>query len=187
MPDEKVSRPPGRRRRIVLLLGGLAVLGLFTVASWAVTTLILEETGGEKFCDSCHSMDDQKKAYLRAPHGGNNQVGFQAQCVDCHLPHDSPMHYLISKAKFGVGDVFAEFFGNPDKVNWAAMRAHGDEFVFDSGCLRCHARLLEATRNKPVVFKSHKMYFDGVEAGKDVHCVGCHFSVGHAPAPKNPG
>jgi len=187
MPDYKASGWLGRRRRMVLAFGGLALLGLFAVGSWAFTTWALEETGGEKFCDSCHSMDDQKQAYLRAPHGGNNQVGFQAQCVDCHLPHDSPTHYLLSKAKFGLGDVYAEFFGNPDKVNWAEKRAHGEKYVFDSGCLRCHVRLLEATRRIPAVFKMHQMHFDAVAAGKDVHCVGCHVDVGHAAEPKNPG
>lgn len=56
-----VSGRPERRRRVVLLLGGLAVLGLCAVGSWAFTTWALDETGGEKFCDSCHSMDEQKR------------------------------------------------------------------------------------------------------------------------------
>ena len=169
---------------VALVLAGLAVFGLFAVGSWAFTAWMLAETSGAEFCDTCHTMGPVTKAYRQDPHGGKNPYGFQAKCVDCHLPHDSPTDYIFAKAKFGLMDAWAEFLGDPGALNWAGIKAHDQQYVFDSGCRHCHSRLMDATRDNPLAAKSHKLYFEG---GKGLKCFDCHAGMGHAAAQKDGG
>jgi cytochrome c-type protein NapC len=180
MTESTVSKRPSRWHRFIIWGAGLALVGILAVGAWVFITSMLAETAGASFCDACHTMDAQTEAYLRAPHGGNNRFGFQAKCVDCHLPHDSPLTYVLAKGKMGFMDVWTEFVGKPDGINWLGIEAHPQEYVYNSGCLSCHTRLLDATKDRPPVYKSHKAFFEQMQAGKNVWCIDCHPDVGHA-------
>lgn len=154
----------------------LVLLGLGSVAAWAFTERMLDHTSGAEFCDSCHTMDIETDTYEQSVHGGNNPHGFQARCVGCHLPHDSPRTYLYEKAFMGLKDVWTEFLGDPERVDWVQNSTHADEYVFDSGCLHCHVKLEQATKDNPAAAASHKLYFSGTQK---LNCVSCHANVGH--------
>ena len=126
-------------------------------------------------------MEPMGLAYETTKHGGNNRLGFKAQCTDCHLPHDSATSYIVTKAMTGMRDMWAQLTYDPESPpNWREKRKHRQYYVFDSGCLKCHAE--KAAGNDP----SHPAYFAGGDSpfkgqGK-FRCVDCHFYVGHSDA-----
>jgi cytochrome c-type protein NapC len=144
------------------------------VASFS-TAVMVEETSGKEFCTKCHTMQPMADAYLDDVHGGHNKEGLTAKCVDCHLPHDSLVGYLVEKAKTGIHDVWAEFTYDKSTIDWQEKRKHAKHFVFDSGCLHCHTNLKEATMGTPKAFVAHKAYF----LNHTKKCVECHENVGH--------
>jgi cytochrome c-type protein NapC len=153
---------------------GLAVVA---TGGWATIDALIHSTSGPDFCGQCHTMGPMVEAYSRDVHGGRNEAGFAADCTDCHLPHDGSFRYLIAKAETGLHDVWAELTYDLDQIDWVAKRAMREHFVYDSGCLRCHSRLEQATSSNSKAFVAHKPYFLGTSQKK---CVFCHGEVGHA-------
>lgn len=165
------------KKRLILGLAGLAALGGVVVSgAWAFTQSMIEATGGVEFCTGCHSMEPMGRAYLEDVHGGHSRSGVQAHCADCHLPHDSQLGYLIAKARTGIHDVWVEFLGDPQAIDWEAKREHRERYVYDSGCLHCHSRLQEAPVSDPKTVVAHRPYFQGTA---NRQCVSCHQHVGH--------
>ncbi len=138
-----------------------------------VSAEMIGKTGGEEFCSSCHSMEGVVVAYVNSLHGGNNAVGFKAECVDCHLPHDNVLHYVAAKAYSGMKDVLGEMFW-ADSFDWVGNLEHRTGFVYSSGCVKCHD--LDAMKYRiPKAYLAHKDLKNGVVKS----CVTCHEHVGH--------
>ncbi len=137
---------------------------------------MFEQTSDEKFCGSCHTMTPMIKSYLQSTHGGKNKNGTKAKCTDCHLPHDGLIHYMYEKGMTGMHDVFAQMFYDLDKINWEKKRKNREHFVYDSGCLKCHKDLQNATMPNYKAFIAHRAYFMNLV---DKKCVSCHENVGH--------
>ena len=78
------------------------------------------------------------KPYRQDVHGGSNKNGFRATCLECHLPHDSPMAYGLAKAKTGIHDLWAQWTYDLGKIYWIAKRIRREEYNYDSSCLNCH-------------------------------------------------
>ncbi len=156
--------------------GFVVILPVFTVSSWLVTEKMLHETSGEAFCGGCHSMQPFTVAYRQDLHGGNSSHGIQAACTECHLPHDNLLNYLITKARFGIHDVWAELTYDLESIDWEGKRKHRETYVFDSGCRQCHSDLQRGSMANAKAFVAHKPYFLGAT---EKACVSCHQSVGH--------
>ncbi len=150
--------------------------GVLFFMGWLVIDSAFKYTGGPEFCGGCHTMQPLVKAFRDDVHGGNNVNGTAAECVDCHLPHDSKLHYVISKTAYGIHDVWAQTFYDLDAIDWIAKREHRESFTYDSGCMTCHKQLERASMPNPKTFVAHKPYFLGEIESK---CVSCHKNVGH--------
>jgi cytochrome c-type protein NapC len=148
---------------------------IVVIVSWGTTEIMVEQTGGKEFCTGCHTMVPMGESYKADTHGGANNVGFRADCIDCHVSHDNPFAYLWGKAVSGTHDVWATLTYDLDAIDWEAKRKHPEEFVFDSGCLHCHIDLESATMSDVKAFVAHKPYFLGKTKQT---CANCH-SVGH--------
>jgi len=156
---------------ICLIIGGGVGVAL-TVGS----VVAIEQTSTNEFCGTCHSHKPIIASFKADKHGGANRVGFVAKCVDCHLPHDNMAHYLFAKTKAGIRDVGIEFLGDPTATDWHEIRKHREDFVYDSGCLKCHTNLQKATEGNMKSLLPHRDYFSG---RTDKKCVSCHEHVGH--------
>lgn len=167
-------RRTGAFFRTIAIAGFAGACGL---AGWAVIDAGIHATSGVEFCSSCHTMEPMAAAYALDVHGGANANGVRAECSDCHLPHDGPIRYLVAKTRLGVHDVWVEFTGDTEAIDWQALRTHRERYVHDSGCLTCHSDLQRATRSNSRAFVAHKPYFLGQTARS---CVSCHEHVGHA-------
>lgn len=145
-------------------------------ASWLLTETMVQQTAGEPFCGSCHTMGPMVAAYRADIHGGAGEQGVKAKCTHCHIPHDNPVTYMIMKSRFGIHDAWAQLTYDLDSIDWQAKRSHSENYVFDSGCLQCHKDLQRASESSAVSFVAHRPYFLGTIESK---CVTCHDRVGH--------
>lgn len=162
-----------------ILIGIFAlVIGGFVLpfASWLVADELIASTSAHEFCVSCHSMAPMKAAYLQDIHGGKSTHGVQVSCADCHLDHSSSAAYFVDKARTGLHDMYVEYVRGTEEIDWVEKLTHRARFVYDSGCLECHANLENATMANNKAFVAHRPYFLG-ETSKQ--CVECHEHVGH--------
>ncbi|BCX78764.1 NapC/NirT family cytochrome c [Campylobacter sp. 19-13652] len=159
------------------------------------TNLAVHKTSDAAFCVSCHEwMDTSVNAYKMGSHAG-------VECTTCHLPQDSAkLAYLLKKAANGVSEVTHMLTHDAKDMDWQANRARRAEYVYDSGCISCHAKVLGAehgeNKNAADMHAAYvssnglsgeiggvKIVFLGEnsssENGKKLACVSCHKSVGH--------
>ena len=161
---------------LVILVTVLIVLPLMLSIGWVLAQYAIERTSGVEFCTTCHSMDPMGESYRLDVHGGRSLHGIQASCSDCHLPHDSPLNFIGAYWMRLVGDTWVELLVGSDTPDWDSIRDNRESYVFDSGCLGCHAKLLDAFPRNTDAFAAHKAYFS--ENNQET-CVSCHTSVGH--------
>ena len=164
------------RRLIVTLIAIAVIVPAVMAAGWIGTETVVNKTSDAEFCTSCHTMEPFARAHEQDVHGGNNPGGVVANCTDCHLPHDGAARYLFAKAKTGLHDAFAQAIYPIHKPDWIANLEKRADYVYDSGCLNCHAALKDATSDDPAALAAHKAYFGG-DVGEG--CVSCHANVGH--------
>ncbi len=170
-----------RKTRLLIWLIALALVPIVVLASWAGTEYLIGQASDEAFCTTCHTMEAMGASYAQTKHGGNNRLGIKVKCADCHLPQDSRLNYIYSKAKFGLRDMWLQLtYDENNPTDWKARRKNRHEYVFDSACTKCHAEKL-GSRDP-----SHPAYFAGGQSpfkGQgQFSCVDCHFYVGHSDA-----
>lgn len=164
------------RRFLGLILAALVLGPALLAAAWAVTETAIEHTSDAAFCTTCHTMAPFAKAAARDRHGGANPHGVRAICVDCHLPHDGAVRYLIAKVRTGLRDIWAQTIYPLHKPDWLGNLSHRTAFTYDSGCLSCHAELQQAAGGDRAELIAHRSYFRGTTAKA---CTDCHQHVGH--------
>ncbi|MBF6670191.1 NapC/NirT family cytochrome c, partial [Campylobacter sp. RM12327] len=131
-------------------------------------------TSGEKFCIVCHEMAPMLASYHNDVHGGAGKMGIKAQCVDCHMPHNNIFNYIFTKAKNGVVEGYIHFFKDVDQINWLENRKNRLRFVFDDGCLKCHANFQNLPEISPKGKQMHEHYTSLLNTDKKIGCASCH-------------
>jgi len=169
---EKGKEEPKSKFPIVMVFVGV-IMGLIIAF---ISSVAIHKTSDKNFCGMCHTMQPMVDAYKMDVHGGAGYHGMEVKCVDCHLPHDSIMNYLLTKMQTGFHDIYAQNFYDLDKIDWNEKRKHREHFVYDSSCLACHTNLRDATMSNLKAFRGHKAYFEG---STKKTCVSCHENVGH--------
>jgi cytochrome c-type protein NapC len=160
----------------LILVSVLIALPLLLSTGWVLAQFGIERTTSVQFCTNCHSMEPMVESYRADVHGGRSIHGVQASCSDCHLPHDSPLSFMLAYWQRLVGDTWVELIHGSEGTDWKALRDDRESHVFDSGCLGCHRNLLKAFPRRSDAYAAHQPYFLGKNQDK---CVSCHTSVGH--------
>jgi cytochrome c-type protein NapC len=162
---------------ILLFLSGVVFWGGF---NWA-----MELTNTERFCISCHEMQENVfKEYRHTIHY-TNRSGVRATCPDCHVPKEwGPK--IIRKIQ-ASNELLHKFLGSidtPEKFQakrhelaeheWARMRANDSQ-----ECRNCHNfEYMDLTEQGRRAAKTHPVAF-----GKGMTCIDCHKGIAHQLPP----
>ncbi|MBU0501212.1 MAG: NapC/NirT family cytochrome c [Gammaproteobacteria bacterium] len=171
------------------IFSGTIIIGiLLGIALWGGFNWTLELTNTEKFCISCHEMEDNVYQELQETVHWSNRTGVRATCPDCHVPKEW-IHKIVRKIR-ASNELFHKLMGTidtPEKFEnyrltmamseWKRMKSTNSR-----ECRNCHnfgSMNLEkqeersAERHDPHVFE----VLDGKEPSKT--CIDCHKGIAH--------
>ncbi len=148
------------------------VLG-FPLFSLTYYTMVRTSTPG--FCASCHEIRFAFDTWKTSTHA-NNDVGFAADCMDCHLPapHDT-WNFFYAKTFHGIKDVAAHFLGKPFDHEEQAEKAYAS-FTNDQ-CQKCHRNILYIPDKRGAMLAHRAVLYP--LPGREKKCVDCHRNLVH--------
>ncbi len=152
--------PPAWRLPVIIILGIFVGLAIFLIR---ISNAVSYLSDDPRACINCHVMTTQYATWERSAH---NRV---ATCVDCHVPHDNPVHKYYFKAKDGLRH--AKIFTLRQEPQVIRIKEDGREAVFHN-CLRCHGYALQEVA-------SHQYTYDDVKNGDARVCWECHRETPH--------
>jgi cytochrome c-type protein NapC len=173
-----ISTPSRHLSLGVLTVGGF----LGGVIFWGGFNTALEATNTEKFCVSCHEMQDNVFAELKSTIHYTNRSGVRASCPDCHVPHE--WTDKIARKMQASKEVWGKIFGTIDtreeflamrltlaEHEWARLKAN------DSlECRNCHQGIsMDLTRQSPRAAATHERW---LLTGEKT-CIDCHKGIAH--------
>jgi nitrate/TMAO reductase-like tetraheme cytochrome c subunit len=140
----------------------------------------LEYASTEKFCTSCHEMDQPAQELSHSVHF-NNAIGIRASCADCHVPPAFIPGLIrhIEASREVAGHLLGEL-STPAKYEahrlelakkvWAELKANDS-----AECRSCHTVAAMALAQQPAAAaSSHRSL-----ATSGMTCIDCHKGVAH--------
>ncbi len=104
-------------------------------------------------CINCHVMTDAYASWQRGSHGR------VAVCIDCHVPHSSPLAKYAYKAQDGLKHSYVFTARKEPQVLTLSARAAP---VVQANCMNCH---------------SHQVSIIGAVEGFERRCWDCHQGI----------
>ena len=149
-----------------IIIGFIIIMGTNRAVSF---------TSSNQYCSSCHSHPHAISSWKFSTHYDNHS-GIVVKCVECHLPPDG-IEYLTKKIKFGVKDLYGEFFKDASEINWdeKSKLEHAIKYTFKESCIKCHQNLFPLNLSKEGS-EAHLYY---TQIPDQIHCINCHLNVGH--------
>ncbi len=171
-----------RRPSVKYSLGGLLAAGIVIgVLGWGGFNTVLEATNTEKFCISCHEMEDNVYQEYKETIHYTNRTGVRATCPDCHVPKDWT-HKMIRKIQASK-EVWGKLVGTIDtrekfqakrlelaRNEWKRMKASDSR-----ECRNCHGfDSMNTESQKQRARKQHEMARED-----NMTCIDCHKGIAH--------
>jgi cytochrome c-type protein NapC len=168
-------------------IGPWSVLGLFTagIVFWGGFNWSFELTNTERFCISCHEMDENVYKEYRHTIHYTNRSGVRATCPDCHVPREwGPKIVRKIQASNELWHKLLGTVDTPEKFQakrarlaqseWARMRANDSQ-----ECRNCHHyEFMDFTEQGRRAVARHT---EGFTIGKT--CIDCHKGIAHQLPP----
>ena len=162
--------------------GAIVLLFAAGVVFWGGFNWALEMTNTEKFCISCHEMEDNVFQEYRNTIHYQNRTGVRATCPDCHVPKEwGPK--MIRKIK-ASREVYGKIMGTINtrekfqderlrlaENEWRRMKANNSQ-----ECRNCHN--YEYFDYSVQGRRSNQMHQAGLAAGQT--CIDCHKGIAHS-------
>jgi len=160
-----------RKKLLLVLFAGFVIGLLFTI----YTNKALEYTSTNESCEVCHVHPHVFDSWKLSTHY-DNPSGFQARCVDCHLPPKGE-GYLKEKMIAGARDIYGVVFKDSADFNWEQKSTleYAQHHVFKESCTHCHQNLFPLTLTKEG--QDAHLYYSQKE--DELRCINCHLHVGH--------
>jgi cytochrome c-type protein NapC len=162
---------------MLLIIGFVSGIGFWGGFHWA-----LESTNTERFCISCHEMENNVYAEYQGTVHQNNSSGVRATCPDCHVPKDwgPKMIRKIQASKELYGKFITKSVSTPEKFEdhrlvmasreWKRMKRTDSK-----ECRNCHSfEYMDFTQQENRAAKNHQKALD---EGKT--CIDCHQGIAH--------
>ena len=163
-------------------LGGLLLVGFIVgVLFWGGFNTAMEATNTEKFCISCHEIENNVYQEYKETIHYTNRTGVRAVCSDCHVPKDWT-HKMIRTIQ-ASREVWGKITGTIDtrekfeakrltlaRREWARMKGNDSR-----ECRNCHSfESMNAEAQKKRAARQHEM------AREDrMTCIDCHKGIAH--------
>ncbi|AWI79202.1 cytochrome c-type protein NapC [Parazoarcus communis] len=162
--------------------GAIVLLFAAGIVFWGGFNWALEMTNTEKFCISCHEMEDNVFQEYRNTIHYQNRTGVRATCPDCHVPKEwGPK--MIRKIK-ASREVYGKIMGTINtrekfqderlrlaQNEWRRMKANNSQ-----ECRNCHN--YEYFDYSVQGRRSNQMHQAGLAEGKT--CIDCHKGIAHS-------
>lgn len=151
----------GWRNPVIILAGmfcGLFAYSFYVSKAWSYVS------DDPEVCINCHIMTPQYSTWIHSAHREN------ANCNDCHVPHDNVFRKYFFKAKDGMRH--ATLFTLRAERQVIFIGEEGKEVVQEN-CIRCHSALFD--RDKLISqTKGHYIMHHN-----DRNCWECHRETPH--------
>lgn len=146
-----IKTTQGRLSLILLTIGVVLILGLFTYSSVEVSML-------PQFCSLCHEMKPEVVTWQASVHS-------DYACTECHT--DQSFSSVISTK----GAIFSQYLQHFEGTYAIPIELQKD--ISNKTCLKCHSLQREVSPPDGLVFP-HQSHVD-----KGFKCIQCHNNVAH--------
>ncbi|WP_243310029.1 cytochrome c3 family protein [Fundidesulfovibrio agrisoli] len=143
------------------------------------------DTSSTQYCVSCHEMKRHQQELQVSSHVKDAEKK-EISCSQCHIP-PTGLRWASIKLVFGIKDIYAHYFGNPEDLDRLKLQQFTRRFVPDENCLACHKDLNKNVKNEPIseIGKQAHDAYQALNAEKSgntrSNCVGCHQNMAHLP------
>jgi len=157
------------------IIGVIVVVVVFVLGYRSIEKLNTY-TSTDSYCISCHVHTEADQAWVLSSHY-KTDLGELIHCIDCHLPPKESSDYWPEKIKAGSKDLYAYYFKDHAKINWAKKSEIeiAVRFTPKKSCLHCHQNLFPFDLSG----KGEKAHLYYRRNENDLHCINCHKGVGH--------
>lgn len=163
-------------------VAGIAAMFVAGIVFWGGFNTAMEATNTEKFCVSCHEMNDFVYQEYKGTIHDVNRSGVGAVCSDCHVPRDWT-HKIIRKIK-ASRELWGKITGTiATKEKFEAKRLHLAMNEWERmkstdsiECRNCHgfdSMMPEFQRPR-----ARQQHLNAMEAGQT--CIDCHKGIAHS-------
>ncbi len=174
---DTLKRPSKKSLGAILFLGFVA-----GIVFWGGFNTAMEATNTEKFCISCHEMEENVYVEYQDTIHYANRSGVRATCPDCHVP--KPWVYKMIRKVQASNELLHKVLGTidtPEKFEakrlelarhvWKAMKDTDSR-----ECRNCHDwESMDYTKQQRRAMKNH---IKGFDEGKT--CIDCHKGIAHS-------
>ena len=182
--DKSPKKQPLWQRYVIFGMPLAGIAGAFAagIIFWGGFNTAMEATNTEKFCISCHEMEDFVYAEYQGTIHDVNRSGVGAICSDCHVPKDWT-HKMIRKIK-ASRELYGKVTGSiSTKEKFEEKRLHlaMNEWQRMKGndsreCRNCHDfKSMMPEFQKP---RARQQHLNAMEAGQT--CIDCHKGIAHS-------
>ena len=176
-------------RKVIMgaTLGSAVLFMIIGVMLWGGFNWGMEITNTEKFCISCHEMEENVYVEYTGTVHDANRSGVKASCPDCHVPRPW-VHKIIRKIQ-ASNEIYHKLLGTvdtPEKFDehrlrlarnvWNAMKKTDSR-----ECRNCHDwDTMNPEKQKP---RARKQHLFAMENGNT--CIDCHKGIAHKQVHKD--
>lgn len=162
---------------------GVIIIASFVagVVFWGGFNTAMEFTNTEKFCVSCHEMENNPYQELKSTVHWENRSGVRAVCSDCHVPHNwtDKMARKMQASKEVWGAIFGTI-NTPEKFEAKRMELAQREWArFEANnsleCRNCHD--YDSMDWDKMSFEARRMMEPA--AARNQSCMDCHQGIAH--------
>ena len=155
---------------LLVIFGIIVAFPLFSLTYYTMV-----RTSTPHFCASCHEIEFAYNTWRTSKHT-NNQVGFVADCMDCHLPApQDTWNFFYAKTLHGVKDVVAHFLGGKFDREKNQQQAYAS--IKNDQCLKCHRNLLYLPYKRGAMLAHRTVLYP--LPGYKKSCFACHRNLVH--------
>ena len=159
---------------IFIVIGIIIAFPLFSLTYYTMV-----RTTTPQFCATCHEIQFAYNTWKTSTHV-NNEQGFVADCMDCHLPapHDT-FDFFYAKTYHGAKDVVAHL--TMTSYDHEKNRQKAYESIKNSHCLKCHRNLLHLPYQRGAMLAHQTVLYP--RPGYEKSCFDCHRNLVHNEVP----